>query len=386
MRIALPPEAARARDEARRLVESELTPHDRAIEETGQIPAPAVECLRRAGFFGLNTPREHGGQGLDMLATCAAIAELARAHIAYYYIAGVNVHLASKGIELDGNDAQRRRWLPELASGRMIGAFALTEAEAGSDAAGVRTTAVPDGDHWVLNGRKRYITNAPVADLFTVFATSAPGQGSRGMTAFVVERGRRGSASVRSTAWRAVHGSLHAEVILTDCRVPASHVIGTPGDGFGTAMRCLNAGRVIWSAYSVGAAEHLLDLAIAHVTTRRQFGRPLADNRGSSGSSRTWPPTSSGAAGGPRRRRALRRRSGAACRDRRHGQADRGRDGLSRGRSHAPALRRGGVLDGAADRADLARPARDPHPGRHVGDSQDDRRAPRAGRAARPSD
>ena len=190
----LPPDGARARDEARRLVESELQPHDRAVEETGEIPETAVECLRRAGFFGLNTPCEYGGRGLDMRATCAVIAELARAHIAFYYLAGVNVHLASKGIELDGSEAQRRRWLPELASGRMIGAFALTEPEAGSDAAGVKTTATRDGDHWVLNGRKRYITNAPIADLFTVFATSAPGQGARGITAFLVERGTPGLA------------------------------------------------------------------------------------------------------------------------------------------------------------------------------------------------
>src|SRR5262245_8824750 len=158
MRMDLPSAAARARDEARRLVETELTRHDAAIEETGEIPAVAMEALRRAGFFGLNTPREFGGVGLDMLSTCAAIAGLARAHIAYYYVAGVNVHLASKGIELDGSEAQRRRWLPELASGRAVGAFALTEAEAGSDAAGLRTTAAPSGDHFVLNGKKRYIT------------------------------------------------------------------------------------------------------------------------------------------------------------------------------------------------------------------------------------
>ena len=180
MRMDLPPEATRARDEARRLVESELTRHDAAIEETGRIPESAVESLRRAGFFGLNTPAEHGGLGLDMLSTCAVISELARAHIAYYYVAGVNVHLASKGIELDGSDAQRRRWLPELASGRMVGAFALTEAEAGSDAAGLRTTAVRSGEHYVLNGRKRYITNAPIADLFTVFATTEPEPGHQG--------------------------------------------------------------------------------------------------------------------------------------------------------------------------------------------------------------
>src|SRR5262245_36932057 len=236
MRMDLPPEATRARDEARRLVESELTRHDAAIEETGRIPESAVEALRRAGFFGLNTPAEHGGLGLDMLSTCAAISELARAHIAYYYVAGVNVHLASKGIELDGSDAQRRRWLPELASGRMVGAFALTEAEAGSDAAGLRTTAVPSGDHYVLNGRKRYITNAPIADLFTVFSATEPDRGARGITAFLVERGTPGLEIGAINEMTGGRGSLHSEVVLRDCRVPAANVIGAPGTGFKTAM------------------------------------------------------------------------------------------------------------------------------------------------------
>ncbi len=276
----LPPDAARARAEARRLVESELQPHDRTIEETERIPEPAIDSLRRAGFFGLNTPREYGGLGLDMPATCAVIAELARAHIAYYYIAGVNVHLASKGIELDGSDAQRRRWLPELASGRIIGAFALTEPEAGSDAAGLRTTAVRDGAEWILNGRKRYITNAPVADLFTLFAATGPDRGPRAITAFLIERGTPGFEIGAVTRMVGGRGSLHSDVVLTDCRVPATGVIGAPGAGFCTAMKCLNVGRMIWSAYSVGAADYLLEMAVDHLRTRRQFGRPLADNQG----------------------------------------------------------------------------------------------------------
>jgi acyl-CoA dehydrogenase len=281
MPVDLSPESARARDEARRIVAMELQPHDRTIEETGQIPVEAVECLRRSGFFGVNTPRVYGGLGLDMPGSCAMIAELARAHIAYYYTAGVNVHLASKGIELDGSEAQRRRWLPELASGRLIGAFALTEPEAGSDAAGLRTTAARDGTAYVLNGRKRYITNAPIADLFTVFAATDPGRGSRGgITAFLVERGTPGLEIGTINRMTGGRGSLHAEVILLDCRVPADRVIGEPGAGFLTAMKCLNVGRVIWAAYAVGAADYLLNLTVEHLRTRHQFGRPLGDNQG----------------------------------------------------------------------------------------------------------
>ncbi len=280
MRMELPPEVARVRDEARRLVEKELQPHDRTIEETEQIPEQAVESLRRAGFFGLNTPREHGGLGLDMLTTCAVIAELARAHIAYYYVAGVNVHLASKGIELAGSEAQRRRWLPELASGRIVGAFALTEPEAGSDAAGLRTTAARDGTDWLLNGRKRFITSAPIADLFTVFAATEPDRGSHGITAFLIERGAPGFEIGPITRMTGGRGSLHSDLVLRDCRVPAASMVGAAGEGFRTAMRCLTVGRVIWAAYAVGAAEYLLELATHHLTTRRQFGRPLADNQG----------------------------------------------------------------------------------------------------------
>lgn len=149
----MPHDLVRVRDETRAFVRAELEPHDRTIEETGQIPAQALEGLRRLGVFGANTPREYGGLGLSMLGTCLMLEELAKAHIAYWYTAGVNVHLASKGIEFDGTEAQRRRWLPELASGRVIGAFALTEPGAGSDAGGIETTAVRDGGDYVLNGR-----------------------------------------------------------------------------------------------------------------------------------------------------------------------------------------------------------------------------------------
>jgi acyl-CoA dehydrogenase len=277
----LSPEIRRIREEARRVVEAELQPHDAAIDATGQIPPAALDALRRFGFFGLNTARRYGGLGLDMLGACVAISELAKAHIAYYYTSGVNVHLASKGIELDGSEGQRRRWLPELASGRVVGAFALTETEAGSDAAAVRTTAARDGTGYRLHGRKRYITNAPIAGLFTVFAATAPrSDGRAGLTAFLVERDRPGCTVGALNRMTGGHGSFHAEVILDECRVPAENVIGEPGRGFQTAMKCLNAGRVVWAAYSVGAAERLLDLALDHVTTRRQFGRPLADNQG----------------------------------------------------------------------------------------------------------
>ena len=145
MDFDLPRDLADWQRRVRAFVAAELTPHDEAIEKTGVIPPSALDGLRRMGLYGLNTPKHYGGLGLTMLGTCLALQELAKAHIAYYYVSGVNVHIGSKGIEFDGTEAQRRRWLPELASGRIVASFALTEPGAGSDAGGIATTAVRDG-------------------------------------------------------------------------------------------------------------------------------------------------------------------------------------------------------------------------------------------------
>ena len=192
MDFDLPRDLADWQRRVRAFVAAELTPHDAAIEKTGVIPPSALDGLRRMGLYGLNTPKPYGGLGLTMLGTCLALQELAKAHIAYYYVSGVNVHIGSKGIEFDGTEAQRRRWLPELASGRIVASFALTEPGAGSDAGGIATTAVRDGGHYVLNGRKIYITNAPVAGLFTVFARTRSDNPRGAISAFLVEAGTPG--------------------------------------------------------------------------------------------------------------------------------------------------------------------------------------------------
>jgi acyl-CoA dehydrogenase len=281
MDFDLPKDLAAWQSKCRDFVAAELAPHDADIERTGQIPAAALEGLRRNGMFGLNTPTAYGGAGHSMLATCLALQELAKAHIAYYYVSGVNVHIGSKGIEYDGTEAQRRRWLPELASGRIVASFALTEPGAGSDAGGIATTASRDGSNYVLNGRKIYITNAPVAGLFTVFARTASESRKGAISAFLVESGTPGLTVGPAMEMLAGNGSGHAEMTFDDCRIPAANLLGeVEGKGFATAMKCLDAGRVCWGAYCAGAAEHLLGLAVAHVTQRQQFGRPLAANQG----------------------------------------------------------------------------------------------------------
>ncbi|MBS0220167.1 MAG: acyl-CoA dehydrogenase family protein [Proteobacteria bacterium] len=280
MNFALPPDLARWQERVRAFVTAELQPHDAEIEETGRVPEIAMAGLRRMGLFGTNTPQAYGGLGLSMLGSCLAIEEIAKAHTAFYYLSGVNVHIGSKPIEFSGTEEQKRRWLPELASGRVIGAFALTEQGAGSDAARLATTARRDGDHYVLNGSKLYITNAPEAGLFTVFATLDPLLGSRGIGAFLVEAGTRGLTVGRTIEMAAGRGSHHSELLFNECRIPAANLLAGEGEGFALAMRCLDAGRTHWGAYCVGAAQRLLDLAIARASSREAFGQRLREHQG----------------------------------------------------------------------------------------------------------
>jgi alkylation response protein AidB-like acyl-CoA dehydrogenase len=268
MHFELPDDLRVLQSRMREFVRSELQPHDAAIEATGEVPESAMAGLRRMGLFGTNTPKQFGGLGLSMLGSCIAIEELAKAHTAFYYLSGVNVHIGSKAIEFFAQSAVRDRWLPELASGRVIGAFALTEPHAGSDAARIQTKARRDGDHYVLDGSK------------TLFATLDPSAGAKGIAAFVVDAKTPGLNIGRVVEMAAGRGSEHAEVMFEGCRVPRENLLGQEGEGFAIAMRCLDAGRTHWGAYCVGAASQLLDYALDHVSERETFGRKLRDHQG----------------------------------------------------------------------------------------------------------
>lgn len=280
MHFQLPDELLVLQNQMRDFVRTELQPHDASIEETGRVPESAMAGLRRMGLFGTNTPKEFGGLGLSMLGSCVAIEELAKAHTAFYYLSGVNVHIGSKAIEFFAAPEIRDQWLPGLATGKVIGAFALTEPDAGSDAAGIQTTAKRDGAHYILNGKKTYITNAPVAGVFTVFATLDTSAGAKGIAAFAVDAKTPGLQIGRMVEMAAGRGSEHAEVIFENCRVPKENLLGQEGEGFAIAMRCLDAGRTHWGAYCVGAASQLLDYALDHVSHRETFGRKLRDHQG----------------------------------------------------------------------------------------------------------
>lgn len=279
MDLSLPEDVRMFGDTVRRFVKRELDPIAEEVETTGHIPDGVVQSMRDLGLFGLVIPEEHGGLGLSSVGQCVVMEELSRANLAFRILITTNNGIGSLGLLYAGTRSQKQQHLPRLAAGEKIGCFALTEPEAGSDAASVRTTAVREGDGYVLNGNKIWITNADIADYFTVMATVDRSRGAKGLTAFWVERDTPGLTIGRTEPKMGLHGTGVAEVILQDCRVDASARLGAEGEGFGLAMRVLDHGRLSIAASSVGAAQRLLESMIEHATTRVQFGKPIAKNQ-----------------------------------------------------------------------------------------------------------
>lgn len=263
----------------RRFVDEQLIPREPEVAETDAIPADVVEGMREMGLFGLSIPEEYGGLGLTMEEEVLVAFEIGRAAPAFRSMFATNVGIGSQGIVIDGTDEQKAKYLPGLASGEIIGSFALTEPDVGSDAGSVRTTARRDGDHYVLNGTKRFITNAPHAGLFTVMARTDPERkGAAGVSAFAVEAGTPGLSVGKPEKKMGQQGAHVADVIFQDCRVPASSLIGgVEGQGFKTAMKVLDKGRLGISAACTGLAERMIDDMVAYAAERKQFGRAIAE-------------------------------------------------------------------------------------------------------------
>lgn len=263
----------------RRFVDERLIPAEAEVAERDAIPEEIVADMRALGLFGLTAPQDHGGLGLTMEEEVLAVFELGRAAPSFRSMFATNVGIGMQGIAIDGTPEQKARYLPRLASGELIGSFALTEPEAGSDAGSVRTTARREGDHYVINGTKRFITNAPHAGLFTVMARTDPAQkGPAGVSAFAVERGTPGLLTARPERKMGQQGAHVCDVVFDDCRVPASALIGgVEGQGFKTAMKVLDKGRLHIAAACVGLSERIIDDMLAYAVGRRQFGRPVAD-------------------------------------------------------------------------------------------------------------
>lgn len=263
----------------RRFVRERLMPAEAGVEEINSIPPALIDEMRALGLFGLSIPEEYGGLGLTVEEEALVALELGYTSAAFRSVIGTNNGIGSQGIIVDGTEAQKSYWLPRMASGEVIGSFALTEPDVGSDAGSVRTTARREGDHYILNGTKRYITNAPVADVFTLMArTGGPGPG--GVTAFLVRADSPGITLGPIDRKMGQRGTRTCDVILTDCRVPAEAIIGgVEGQGFKTAMKVLNRGRLHISAVCVGQAQRLCDEARGFATTRVQFGKKISEHQ-----------------------------------------------------------------------------------------------------------
>ena len=266
-------------DTVSRFVRERLVPLEDKVAEDDAIPDEIREEMRALGLFGMSIPEEYGGLGLTMEEEVRLAFELGRTSPAFRSMIGTNNGIGSQGLVIDGTDEQKRRYLPKIASGEIIACFALTEPDAGSDAASLRTSARRDGDSYVLNGTKRYITNAPEASLFTVFARTDPAKpGAGGVSAFLVEGGTPGLSLGRNDRKMGQRGAHTCDVMFEDCRVPATAIIGgVEGQGFKTAMKVLDRGRLHISAVSVGVAERLIRDSLAYALERKQFGKPIAE-------------------------------------------------------------------------------------------------------------
>jgi acyl-CoA dehydrogenase len=262
-----------------RFVRERLVPNEEVVAETDQIPAALLQEMKDLGLFGLCLPEEYGGLGLTMEEEVLAAMELGKTSPAFRSAIGSNNGIGSTGIVIDGTPEQKEKYLPRLASGELIGSFCLTEPEAGSDAASLRTTAIREGGHYVLNGTKRFITNAPEAGLFTVMARTDPaGKGAGAISAFVVEAGTAGLSLGKIDRKMGQKGAHTCDVIFDNCRVPAANLIGEKeGVGFKTAMKVLDKGRLHIAAVATGAAERMLADALRYAIERRQFGKPIVE-------------------------------------------------------------------------------------------------------------
>lgn len=262
----------------RKFVEGVFIPNEDLVAKTDEIPAVIVEKMKELGLFGLTIPEQYEGLGLTMEEEVYVAFELGRTSPAFRSLIGTNNGIGSSGLIIDGTEAQKQQFLPHLASGEIIGAFCLTEPDSGSDAASLKTTAIKDGDDYILNGTKRYITNAPHAGVFTVMArTNLQLKGSAAISAFIVDSQTAGISLGKRDKKMGQQGAHTCDVIFEDCRIPASSLIGgIEGVGFKTAMKVLDKGRIHIAAISVGAATRMLDDALQYAVERKQFGQAIA--------------------------------------------------------------------------------------------------------------
>ena len=267
-------EALRA--QIRQFAEEEIRPQAFLMDQNNEFPEEAIRKLGERGWMGLPYPSEYGGAGLDVMSYAIAVEELARVDGGAGVILSAHVSLGSWPIFAFGTEEQKRKYLVPLAKGEKIGAFGLTEPNAGSDAGGTETTAIDKGDHWLLNGGKIFITNAPKADTYVVFAVTTPDIGTRGISAFIVEKGWKGFTFGDHYDKMGIRSSTTAELIFNNVRVPKENMLGKEGEGFKIAMATLDGGRIGIASQALGLGEGAVNEAIKYTQERVQFGRRLS--------------------------------------------------------------------------------------------------------------
>ncbi|MBO3738133.1 acyl-CoA dehydrogenase family protein [Actinoplanes flavus] len=275
----LPEDHETIRAAVREICDARVAPHAAEADETGEFPKASYDALRSSDFHAPHIPVEYGGAGADALATAIVIEEVARACASSSLIPAVN-KLGTMPLLIAGSEELKHKYLSKVASGEAMFSYCLSEPEAGSDAASMTTRAVRDGDHWVLNGVKRWITNAGVSEYYTVFAVTDPSARSRGISAFVVEKSDEGVSFGAPEKKLGIKGSPTREVYFDNVRIPADRMIGDEGTGFATAMKTLDHTRVTIAAQAIGIAQGALDFALSYAKERKQFGRSIADFQG----------------------------------------------------------------------------------------------------------
>ncbi len=277
MDLQLNEEQRAIREMVRRFAQEQIAPQARRTDEAEAFPAEIFQRMGELGLLGLPVPEEYGGVGADTLSYALAVEEIAAACGSTALSYAAHVSLACAPIQWFGTPEQKKRYLTHLASGKGLGAFALTEPQSGSDAAGLRTTAVRDGDHWVLNGQKIWITNGAVADVVVVVAVTDPEKGAHGISMFLVEKGTPGFAPGKNEPKMGLKGSVTSQLFFQDCRIPGANLLGELNQGFIQAMQTLDGGRISIAACALGLGRAAYEASRAYARERRAFGQPIAD-------------------------------------------------------------------------------------------------------------
>ncbi|MDP8240962.1 MAG: acyl-CoA dehydrogenase family protein [Candidatus Hatepunaea meridiana] len=265
------------RELARKFANEELRPRAAQVDEEGEVSKEVLDMMAELGMTGLPFPEEYDGGGFDETSYCILMEELARGCMSTAVVLGGHVSIGAMAIYLAGTDEQKKKWLGPMARGEKFSAFALTEPQAGSDAGALRTTAVDMGDHYLLNGQKTFITNGGISDVYSVFAVTTPGAGTRGISAFIVEADMPGFSAGKPEKKMGIRGSHTTDLFFEDVKVPKENLLGKKDRGFVVAMKTLDVGRLSVVSLCLGVSKEALDLSIKHSLEREQFGKPIGN-------------------------------------------------------------------------------------------------------------